>query len=136
MAVKNLHTVAIVLGHENTRNELLPYITDLVDDEEKVLCALAESLGGLLDYIGGYSYAIHLLKPLESLCAVDEKKVRDCAISSIITILKNPEIYQIEDEIMDILNKLANGDWFTSKTSAISVVPTFFKVTQHRAELS
>jgi serine/threonine-protein phosphatase 2A regulatory subunit A len=39
-----------------------------MDDEEEVLLALAEVLGGFLDYTGGPAYAIHILKPLEKLC--------------------------------------------------------------------
>ena len=41
---------------------------DLMDDEEEVLLALAESLGRFLEYIGGPSQAIHVLRPLEKLC--------------------------------------------------------------------
>ena len=43
-SVKNLSTVAIALGQERTRQELLPYILELMDDDEEVLLALAEIL--------------------------------------------------------------------------------------------
>ena len=33
-SVENLSTICIALGTERTRNELLPYIMDLMDDEE------------------------------------------------------------------------------------------------------
>ena len=52
-SVKNLSTVAIALGQERTRQELLPYILELMDDDEEVLMALAEILPTLLDYAGG-----------------------------------------------------------------------------------
>jgi serine/threonine-protein phosphatase 2A regulatory subunit A len=45
-AIQSLHTVAIALGNERTRNELLPYILDLMDDEEEVLMELALKLDG------------------------------------------------------------------------------------------
>jgi serine/threonine-protein phosphatase 2A regulatory subunit A len=51
-----------------------------MDDEEDVLLALAEVLGTFLDLVGGPSYAIHLLKPLEKLCLVEESTVRDKVI--------------------------------------------------------
>ena len=41
-SVKNLGTISIALGKERTRNELLPYIMDLMDDEEEILIVLAE----------------------------------------------------------------------------------------------
>ena len=40
-AVQNLSTISIALGKERTRNELLPYILDLMDDDEEILAALA-----------------------------------------------------------------------------------------------
>ena len=43
-AVKNLNTIAIALGPERTRQELLPYILELMDDDEEVLLTLAETL--------------------------------------------------------------------------------------------
>ncbi len=84
--MRNLSTVAIALGHERTRNELLPYILgkclkiksiDLMDDEEEVLLTLAEILGGFMDYAGGPAYAFYVLRPLEKLCQVEENSVRD-----------------------------------------------------------
>ena len=39
-----------------------------MDDEEEVLLALADVLGGFLDYVGGAGHTVHVLKPLEKLC--------------------------------------------------------------------
>ena len=93
----------MALGPERTRNELLPYILgkdfysykfkwnnlimtiiDLMDDEEEVLIGLAEVLGSFLDYTGGPAYSIHLIKPLEKLCQVEESTVRDKVIRNIV----------------------------------------------------
>ena len=52
-AVKSLGTIATALGHERTRTELLPYILELMDDQEEVLLVLSETLGNFLDYAGG-----------------------------------------------------------------------------------
>ena len=77
-SVKNLHTISIALGKERSRNELLPYIMDLMDDDEEVLIVLAEALNGqFLEHIGGSLFAPHLFKPLERLCEVEESTVRD-----------------------------------------------------------
>lgn len=48
-----------------------------MDDEEEILLALAEVLGGFLEYIGGPAHTVHVLKPLEKLCQVEESTVRD-----------------------------------------------------------
>ena len=68
----------MALGKERTRNELLPYIMDLMDDDDEVLLILAETLNGsFLDNVGGPLFAPHLFKPLERLCEVEETTVRE-----------------------------------------------------------
>lgn len=48
-----------------------------MDDEEEVLLALAETLGGFVEYVGGPAHAVSVLKPLERLCQVEETTVRE-----------------------------------------------------------
>ncbi len=52
-AIASLSTICIALGPERTRNELLPYITELLEDDEEVLALLAQTLGTILDCVGG-----------------------------------------------------------------------------------
>jgi len=78
MAIKSLGTISTALGQERTRNELLPYIMDIMDDEDDVLLVLAGTLdGSFLDYLGGSLFSTHLFKPLEKLCEVEEQTVRE-----------------------------------------------------------
>ena len=77
-SVKSLHTISVALGVERTRNELLPYILDLMDDDEEVLVEMAQVLdGSYLQYVGGPLYAPYVFKPLERLCEVEESAVRE-----------------------------------------------------------
>lgn len=77
-SVKSLHTISIALGQDRTRNELLPYILDLMDDDEEILIEMAQTLdGSFLQYVGGPLYAPYLFKPLERLCEVEEPTVRE-----------------------------------------------------------
>ena len=83
-SIQNLPTISIALGKERTRNELLPYIMDLMDDDEEILMVLAGVLNGsFLDYVGGPLFAPHLFKPLERLCELEETTVRE-KVSTII----------------------------------------------------
>lgn len=50
--------------------ELLPFLTDGIDDEDEVLLAMASSLGKLVKYVGGPLHAHCLLPPLELLLTV------------------------------------------------------------------
>src|ERR1700722_11890649 len=77
-AIHNIPTIALALGPDRAREELIPFLRDSVDDEDEVLLALAEELGrNFEEYIGGNAHAHVLLGPLESLSAVEETLVRD-----------------------------------------------------------
>lgn len=77
-AIHRISTIALALGPERARDELIPFLQDSVDDEDEVLLALAEELGrNFEEYIGGADWAHVLLGPLENLCAVEETLVRD-----------------------------------------------------------
>lgn len=82
-SIRRLSTIALALGEERTRNELLPFLADNVDDEDEILLAMAEELGRFVPYVGGKDHAKCLLGPLESLCTVEETVVRDKAVESI-----------------------------------------------------
>ena len=77
-AIHSIPTIALALGPDRARDELVPFLQDSVDDEDEVLLALAEELGrNFEEYIGGQQYAHVLLGPLENLSAVEETLVRD-----------------------------------------------------------
>lgn len=58
--MKKLSTIALALGVERTRSELIPFLTETIYDEDEVLLALAEQLGNFTNLIGGPEY-VHCL---------------------------------------------------------------------------
>jgi serine/threonine-protein phosphatase 2A regulatory subunit A len=76
-AIRRLSTIALALGEERCREELVPFLMESLDDEDEVLLALAEELGNFTEYVGGPQWAHLLLSPLENLAAVEETLVRD-----------------------------------------------------------
>jgi hypothetical protein len=48
-----------------------------VEDEDEVLTALGEELGGFVEYVGGPEFGHVLLSPLENLAAIEEPLVRE-----------------------------------------------------------
>ena len=52
------------------KKELLPFLTEGVDDEDEVLLAMASSLGKLVTQVGGGIHAHNILPPLEELLSV------------------------------------------------------------------
>lgn len=150
-AIRRVSTIALALGPDRARDELIPFLQESVDDEDEVLLALADELGkNFEEYIGGKEYAHVLLGPLENLSAVEETLVRD-------KVRFNPEIYlvtnsyhvfnalqaaesitkiaavltpqQIEQFYIPLLNRLSHGEWFTSRTSSAALyAPVYSKV--------
>lgn len=77
-AIKNMTTVAATLGPDRTRTELLPYLQDIImDDDEETLLVLADSLGSILREVGGAAHALALIGVLEKLCSIEEPAVRE-----------------------------------------------------------
>lgn len=77
-AIHRISTIALALGPQRARDELVPFIQESLDDEDEVLLALAEELGkNFEDHLGGPQHAHLLLAPLENLAAVEETLVRD-----------------------------------------------------------
>lgn len=48
-----------------------------VEDEDEVLTALSDELGGFVEYVGGPDHGHCLLSPLENLATIEEPLVRD-----------------------------------------------------------
>lgn len=76
-SIRRLSTIALALGPQRTRDELIVFLQDQLDDEDEVLLVLAEELGEFADYVGGPEYAYLVMGPLENLAAVEETLVRE-----------------------------------------------------------
>ena len=74
-SVKGLSTIAIVLGPERLKSELLPHLNDLVEGDSEIKIALAESIVDLRKcmYLGGLKNELELLKPLEGMFTCEEQ---------------------------------------------------------------
>ncbi|KAH8835745.1 armadillo-type protein [Flagelloscypha sp. PMI_526] len=121
-AIHSIPTIALALGPQRAKTELIPFLQDSVDDEDEVLLALAEELGrDFEEYIGGPEHAHVLLGPLENLSGVEETLVRDKATESITKVAGVLSTAQIEEYYIPLLNRLAHGEWFTSRTSSAAI---------------
>lgn len=90
-AIHRVSTIALALGPDRAREELIPFLQDSIDDEDEVLLALAEELGkSFEEYIGGPAHAHMLFGPLENLSTVEETLVRDKASPSIFESMRCP----------------------------------------------
>ncbi|KAK5152649.1 protein phosphatase 2A structural subunit [Recurvomyces mirabilis] len=123
-AIRRLSTIALALGAERTRDELIPFLDESVEDEDEVLTALSEELGNFVEYVGGPDYGHVLLSPLENLATIEEPLVRDKAVESLNKICDQLSQQQVEQYFIPLTVRLSKADWFTSKISAAGLYTT------------
>lgn len=118
-AMKKLDIIAIALGPERTRDELIPFLTEVAqDDEDEVFTVLADELGKFVPYVGGSKFATILLPALEILASTEETLVRDKAVDSLNVVAQDLSDDQILNEFIPLIEHLATADWFSSKVSS------------------
>ncbi|KAK4922270.1 protein phosphatase 2A structural subunit, partial [Elasticomyces elasticus] len=127
-AIHRLSTIALALGPDRTRDELIPFLDDSVEDEDEVLTALAEELGNFTEYVGGPEHAHVLLRPLENLAAIEEPLVRDKAVESLNKICAELSPQQVQEHFIPLTISLSKADWFTSKISATGLYVAPYKI--------
>ncbi|XP_070221877.1 serine/threonine-protein phosphatase 2A 65 kDa regulatory subunit A alpha isoform [Bos mutus] len=120
-SINKLSTIALALGVEKTRSELLPLIIDIMYDEDEVLLALAEQLGTFTPLVGGPEYVHYLLPPLELLAVEEEAIVREKAVQSLRAISHEHSPSHLEDHFVPLVKRLVGGDLVNSRISACSL---------------
>lgn len=80
-----------------------------------------------LEHIGGKLYAAKLFKILELLLILDEQSVRTEALITfkIILSLVNPSDY--ENDLVDLITRLANSEYANQRQSAINLISPVYK---------
>ncbi|PHH78531.1 hypothetical protein CDD80_6720 [Ophiocordyceps camponoti-rufipedis] len=126
-AIHRLSTIALALGAERTRKELIPFLNESVEDEDEVLVALSEELGNFIEYVGGSQWGHVLLLPLENLAAIEEPVVRDKAVESLNKICESLSPQQVEEYFVPLTIRLSKADWFTSKVSGCGLYAAPYK---------
>jgi serine/threonine-protein phosphatase 2A regulatory subunit A len=134
-ASKSIIQIARALGSERTRDELIPFLTESIDDEDDVILIIAEKLGELIGYVGGKDHMHHLLTPLECLISGEESAVRDKALRSIEIVVENMSNEHVSVYFVPMLIKLANRDWYTSRASAAALFHIAYKVVPDKTKL-
>uniref|UniRef100_M4BZL6 Phosphatase PP2A regulatory subunit A/Splicing factor 3B subunit 1-like HEAT repeat domain-containing protein n=1 Tax=Hyaloperonospora arabidopsidis (strain Emoy2) TaxID=559515 RepID=M4BZL6_HYAAE len=152
--MRRLRTVAQALGPERTRSDLLPFLrgkpvcgthhslfftrysvtndrkhvgltaAEATEDEDEVVVALAEELGGFVDLVGGAEHASILVEPLEVLAGVEETVVRDRAVDSLQKVVA--VVPNVDDVMVPLAKRLAEGDWFTSRVSVCALFASIY----------
>jgi serine/threonine-protein phosphatase 2A regulatory subunit A len=119
--VKNLPKLAETIGPVRFRDEVLPDIKELLEDEDDILLAIAEELGkeqNINLFVGDSAHSYLLLSPLEALSKLDETLVREKAVTSLSIIGPRIPDNIFEKNFIELVQRLSESDWFSSKSSA------------------
>ncbi|EDK44836.1 protein phosphatase PP2A regulatory subunit A [Lodderomyces elongisporus NRRL YB-4239] len=118
-AMQKVDTIAIALGPERTRKELLPFLNDVAqDDEEEVFTVLGTKLGDFVPLIGGHEYSEPLVSILTILASMEEPLVRDKAIDSLNKISLEMTQEEINKIFLNLITNLTQGNWFLKKIAS------------------
>ena len=149
-AVNSLDTIALALGPQRTVADLFPALdkycfpveiqaarspeaysnTDALAAKEEVLAAIAEQLKPpFIDYVGGSKAAAKTILPLlEKLAMVEETVIRNCAVTSLNSVMEKMKPDDVKESGLPILKNLSSADWFTSRVSASYLTCTLYKI--------
>jgi len=114
-----------VLGAEKTKDELIPYISDCLDDEDHVLLAFSEEIPKFIQYLAGDS-AFCLLPPLETLATNEDSKVRSKSVEGIVQVCSVLSDENLTSHVLPLVSRLAAADWWTPRTSACGIISSIF----------
>lgn len=118
-SMQRLDTIALSLGPQRTRDELLPFLEDVIpEDEDEVISVAAVQLANFVPLIGGAQYSTILLPLLEKISACEEPIVRDNAVNSLNSIANQLSLPQILDSFIPLINRLAKERWFSLHIAA------------------
>lgn len=120
-ALKQVTTIAQALGPERTREELIPYLTDMLEDDDDVLRIICEVLLQLTEFIGGVEHYWVLINPYETLCVVEELTIRNLAIEKLSAIIKMIPQHQVLEHLPPIFNRLSSSTWHTARSAAAGI---------------
>jgi len=126
-AVGQLRSIGVALGPERTREELIPYLSEDLDEDDEVLLHFAEQLGNMVDLVGGAREAHCLLEPLESLAAIEDNGVREKAAESIKKVAEAITDGSLNKHLLPMAIRLAENEWLTTKATFSLIVPVCYK---------
>ena len=126
-ASKFLVKISKALGPVRTREELLPFMKQSVDDEDEVLIIVANKLGELIPFVGGNQYVHLILEPLELLATVDENSVREAVVKSTELVVEQLSNEHLVEYYVPFVSRLAGKELFNSRVSAASLFHIGYK---------
>lgn len=131
----NVYLIAAALGPTDTRESLIPFLTNDKSLDGEVKAIIAEQLGGFVKYVGGQKYATCLIPPLKSMIESDELFVRDKAIQSISKICSQVPAQQGDGYIFSLLGQLFSASISANRSAGCALLPYVYEYVSDQNKL-
>ena len=130
-AMNRLPTISVALGPDRTKNELIPFLESALEEEDEVLFAMAVQMVNLVEPMGGIEEAWRLVPLLERLAMSEETVVRQQAIESFTTIIK--ELCKLPGDEIDAhvwpaIHRLVTAKWMSHRQAGASLLTSLLAV--------
>ena len=120
-AINSLSEIAEAIGAEKSREELIPFLGEMLeDDSDEVLLALASKLGDLADAVGR-DHISALLPLLLTLASNEEEVIRERAGNSLVRLAALMTAQQHSVDFLPLVKVLADADSYGARISACAL---------------
>lgn len=120
-AINSLSEIAEAIGADKSREELIPFLGEMLeDDSDEVLLALASKLGDLADAVGK-DYIPTLLPLLQILAGNEEEVIRDKAVTSLVRLAGLMTVQQHITYFLQLVKVLADADSYGARISSCAL---------------
>ena len=128
-AIKNIPKLQSEFSAEKFRKEFLPFLLKCINEEEdEVLSEISKVSRDLLNCIGGKKYLKDLFPFVELLLHTCDPVVRKDTISTFRHFIdKQDEFRDVEKELFEVIQSLANSDDPSHEIGFIAFSSEFFK---------
>jgi serine/threonine-protein phosphatase 2A regulatory subunit A len=109
-AASKISVIASVLGHNRIRDELIPYIIEIIeqmDNDNDFLIKVCEGLLELKSFCENNKEVSILIHPLKILASLDQPSVRDKAINCLKKLAEQQDKSFYEDYYFPLVVKLS-----------------------------
>jgi len=144
-AVRNIPTVALAIGPEATRDQLIAIIDSVCfpDPHEGYTLQLKDGSLGMLEEVlreialvmdstmipllGGEKHVLSMLLLLQKLAMSDETVIREASINSMINVAHEVDVEYVEQHVLAVVGNLAKTSRWAARTGAAAAAPRLYE---------
>ena len=121
-AVSKIKSIARALGPSRTKNELIPYLAETVDNSEEVWLKIAEQMPQIIDEIGGVKEATPILQLLKQICEIEDPNVQTTASIMFFALSRKATQEELVNQFYPIIQTMCVDPWHPLRCAAAVIM--------------